>query len=508
MKKLRRYSLLCMIICFYSYSIYGMNKFYGLIGVTIPQTAKGVLGNFRLDNGYGIRDYLAQYIAFDKQITLGSARWEGFDAIENAYKQFLNHNSFAAIEGALNNNIIDKDYALNALYFSHTVARQFQEHIEYSQDFARQYSSDPEQYVWVDNNAFNSERYALLKKMKEEQKAIVKLVDFLKQRPINKEYSITSYGSIFKKEETLRRGWSAFEFDTYSNNVIKPCRIGHVHDGPLGTFDPFKEYTIHEYLKKYCEKTEDTIEWRVLKKAYNDFLFYNEPSSIQRSFEISRDVQAGKIKLIWSRSPIVYNVTKKDIKEAMFFTKAVAQAMQQYLGLDYSVCSKLYRDPNQLKDKDVRLFALLGANPAAIAQTRNGILGNFDNKQSYGTNCAVQDYLQKYIARNLQIPEHAVKSEATFLDIKKAFESFVSHNHPDAILRDFENELINKQYAKDALQFTFCVIHAFEKYLADFKDDSYEMELFDLFWQIERMKEKGYEMKFDAKGDGIHNIKE
>jgi hypothetical protein len=108
----------------------------------------------------------------------------------------------------------------------------------------------------------------------------------------------------------------------------------------------------------------------------------------------------------------------------------------------------------------------------------------------------------------LQIPEDAVTTEATLLDIKKAFESFVNHNHPDAILRDFENELISKQHAKDALVFTFWVVNAFEKYLEDCKDDVYEMELFELFWQMNRMKDKAAGMRFVEKGEWTSTTKE
>src|SRR6266446_5251474 len=182
MKKLQKYNALFIVFCYYPYFMYGMNKCYGLVTATIPQTSKGILGNFRLDKKYGLRDYLAQYIALDKQKTLNNARWQDRNSTEIAYNQFLNHNSATAILYALNNNVIDKDYALNALYFTHKVAHEFQEHIEY-----HQYSNDPEQYIWVDNGAFSPERKQLLKKVKQEQAAVIKLVDFLQQRPLNKE---------------------------------------------------------------------------------------------------------------------------------------------------------------------------------------------------------------------------------------------------------------------------------------------------------------------------------
>lgn len=360
--------MLCLVIGGYSYPIYAMNKCYGLVTATIPQTSKGILGNFRLDKKYGLRDYLAHYIAFDKQITIGSARGQDHDTTKKAYEQFLYHNSADAVLHTLNNNIIDKDYALNALYFTHTVAREFQENIEYNQYFAHKYSGDAEQYIWVDNDAFSSERHVLLKKIKEEQKTIVKLVDFLQQRPLNKEYPAQSCGSIFKKEESSK-----------------------------------------------------------------DWLFSAFPNFI-------------------------------------------------------------------MPEKIV---------PATVAQTWNGILGNFvlHDKQPYRSNRTIQDYLQKYIARNVQTPEKEIV-QVTFLDIKKAFELFAHHNHPDAIARDFEDRKITKQHAKDALEFTFWVIRALENYLVNVQDDSYEMELFDLFWLIERMKEKGYDMKFMEYGEWNSHIRE
>jgi hypothetical protein len=511
----------------YSYSMYGMlvNKKhvnhlkasgnrhfwsikkinnYGLATATMPQKSKGVLGEFRLDKTYGVRDYLGQYIAHNKKISLEDAHWEDFNAIKKAYQQFLKHNSSTAIQGTLSNNIINKDYAVQALYFTYKVVKELEAHIGYTQDFAHQYSNDPEQYIWVDNDAFKSNRRQLLKDIECEQKSIIDLVDFLQQEPANKDFKIESFGSVFKKEESSR-GWSFTLPERIEKRPI-PHRIAHVHDGVLGEFDLNREYTIQEYLKKYLDDQDDKVEWRALKKAYDDFLFYNMPSRIRDVFETSEKIKNKKIKMVWSSRPIVENATEKEVEEALLFTRDVAWAMQCYLYLD-----KIDDDCTDYEnDKDVQLFALLGAAPATTAQTWEGVLGNFvlSKKQNAKTQCTIQDYLCKYIARNLHIPEEAVESEATFLDIKKAFDVFVVHNHPDAILRDFENELITKQYAKNALQFTSWVICAFEEYLANFKDDSYEMELFELFWLINRIKATSHSMRFVEKGEWCSKTRE
>jgi hypothetical protein len=374
---MKKYSVLSLLLC--SHVIYGMliNKKYirpvkaacyrtfwskkmnnyGLIPAAIPQTSKSILGNFRLDKEYGVRNYLAQYIAFDKQVTPQSALWADFDAIKRAYQQFLTHNSSDAIQVALNNNVIDKDYAVQALYFTHKVAIELQDFVEYHQDFVHEYANHPEQCI-----------HKLLKDIKCEKKAIVSLVDFLQQKPMHKDYKRESISSVFRKE--------------------------------------------------------------------------NVPT-------IARH----------------------------FISHGIAH--------------------------DVQLFAQLGSAPATVAQTWDGLLGNFafSKKQNGKMECVIQEYLCKYIARNLEIPEDAVMNEAIFLDIKKAFDMFVNHNHPDAILRDFENEKINKQHAKDALQFTGWVIRALEEYLANFKDDSYEMELFELFWNINRIKDRSVDMRFIQKGE-------
>jgi hypothetical protein len=383
---MKKYNLLCLLLC--SHVMHGMlvakkyvrplNVAYnrdfclkkevynsGLQIATTPQTSKGVLGYFRLDKTYGVRDYLGQYIAFDKKISLGEARWENFDVIKKAYKQFLTHNSSDAIQAALNNNVIDKDYAVQALYFTYKVVRKFQEHIEYQQHFAHAYANDPEQYIWVDNDAFKSNRFDMLREIKHEKKTIVSLVDFLEQKPENKKFDLERFSeNVFKKKRSDYNGWTL-------KTPIQYQKIAHVH---------------------------------------------------------------------------------VDVK------------------------------------------------PATVAQTWEGILGNFgfSKKQKSNNRGIIQDYLCKYIARNLQISEDAVEKEATFLDIKKAFKMFVKHNHPDAILRDFEYGLINKQHAKDALLFTGWVIHAFEEYLGEIShyDASEkcliinEMEIFELFWIVDTMKDK------------------
>ena len=532
MKTLKKYSALCVVMSLYSCSLFGMlinkkclnnlsiaRKSYfwstkkmnnhGLVTATIPQKANGALGEFRLDKQYGVRDYLANYIAFNKKITQEDALWEDFDAIEKASKQFLNHNSSTAIQIALNNNVINQEYAVEALYFTHKVVTQLQHHIEYNQHFAEQYENDAEQYIWVDKNAFKPNRRELLYGIEREKKEIIDLVDFLQQKPANKMYTIKSSGGVFEKEE-VSHGWTFTLQLPAGKKRISPYRIAHTHDGVLGTFDPQKRYTIQEYLKRYRQECDDKVEWRALKTAYDDFLFFNMPSSIQHSFENSKNAK----NIIYSSRPVVENVSQKEVKQALLFTRDVARAMRYYLRLDHCVsftcqdfddctddnclCSGLYNQVAKLKDDDVTLFAQLGVEPAAIAQTWDGILGNFalSKKQNGKAQCTIQDYLCKYIARNLHIPEEAVATEATFIDIKKAFELFVGHNHPDAILRDFENELITKEHAKDALTFTFWVVNAFEKYLEDFQNDSHEMELFELFWQINRMREKSSGMRF------------
>jgi hypothetical protein len=207
MKKLQKYSLLFVVI--YCNSMYGMlnnlkagyNRHfcsktamnnYGLVTATMPQKSNGVLGNFRLDKKYGVTDYLAHYIAFDKKISLQDAVCEGFDTIAQAYKQFLNHNSSAAIQAALNNNVIDTDYAVQSLYFTHKVATQLRDYIEDKKYFTHRYVDDPEQYIWVDIHASNPNRRQLDKDVKNEQKAVIDLVDFLQQRPVNKNYKTKS----------------------------------------------------------------------------------------------------------------------------------------------------------------------------------------------------------------------------------------------------------------------------------------------------------------------------
>ncbi len=549
---MKKYSLLCVVM--YSYSMYGMlvNKKYvnhlqasgnrhfwsikkinnyGLATATMPQTSKGVLGEFRLDKTYGVRSYLGQYIAHNKKISLEDAHWEDFNAIKKAFQQFLSHNSSIAIQDTLNNNVINKDYAVHALYFTYKVVKELQEHIEYNQDFAHQYAHDPEQYIWVDNDAFKSNRRQLLKDIECEQKSIIDLVDFLQQRPVNKNDTTRLSGGVFDKRESS--SWWSFTLPERIGKRPMPHRIAHVHDGVLGAFNFNQEYTIQEYLKKYLDNQDDKVEWRALKKAYDDFLFYNMPSRIRDAFETSEKIKNKKIKMVWSSRPIVENATEKEVEEALLFTRDVTWAMQCYLHLDTTIdddCTN-YNDSDgvcygsdcfcmgrlshsnqskQLKDGDVQLFALLGVEPAKNAQTWEGVLGNFvlSKKQNAKTQCTIQDYLCKYIARNLQIPEDAVPTEATFLDIKKAFEMFVNHNHPDAILRDFGNELITKQYAKNALQFTSWVVNALEEYLANFKDDSYEIELFELFWTINRIKATSHNMRFVEKGEWCSATKE
>lgn len=535
MQQLKKYNVLFFVMSLYSCSMYGMlvtkkmnviktitrgitleinSKNYGLTAAKMPQKANGILGNFRLDKKYGVRDYLGQYIACNEQQSLEKARWEGFNAIQYAYQQFLNHNSSKAIQDALNNNVIDTDYAMHALYFTHKVITEFQEHIEYNQEFANHYSNDAEQWIWVDEKAFNVDRFDILKNIKSEKKTIVELVDFLRQQSAHKPTTRQQPDGVFKKEEFFR-DWSCTLKLPVVNHPITPYRIAYVHDGALGKFDRDRRYTIQEYLKKYLDKQDDTVEWRAIKKAYDSFLFYNMPSRIQKSFDCSKNAK---------------NITQEEIEAALAFTRDVACAMRCYLELDFYVpidcpfyfhgdcegegfCNcfaDLYDVSIVLRDEDVQLFAQLGIEPVNVAQTWDGALGDFAliKKQNGKALCAIQDYLCKYIARNLQIPETAVSTEATFLDIKKAFESFVQHNHPDAILKDFHNGTFNKEYAKNALQFTGWVIDAFEKYLSDFKDDSYEMELFELFWHINIMKEKSTSMRFIEKGEWSSAVRE
>jgi hypothetical protein len=141
---------------------------------------------------------------------------------------------------------------------------------------------------------------------------------------------------------------------------------------------------------------------------------------------------------------------------------------------------------------------------ATTAQTWNGTaLGNFvfNAKQPYRAHCTIQDYLCKYIAKDLHIAEEEVPTKAQFHDIKKSYELFMKHNHPEAILKDFEDKLITKQHAKDALEFTYWVTDALERYLKNVNDDMYKKDLFELSWQINRMKENSAGMRFVEKGE-------
>ena len=455
----------------------------GIIEATMPQKIKGVLGDFRLDKKYGVKNYLAQYIAYNSTISSIHTEYNEFNAIEKAFQQFLNHNSFTAIQVAFNKNVIDKNYAIQALYFTYKLVMELQDWV------IHQYSDDVER--WVDYATFSANRNRLLTNIESEKKEIEALVDFLQQKPVDKDDKIGRIKRIFEKEKSSECGQS-------QKNFFGSYRIAHVHEGVLGIFDPQKQYTVQEYLKKYFDQQDDTVEWRALKKAYEHFLFYNSPYWIKDVVKVPQGQE------------VIESFSRKRVTEALSFTRDVACAMQRYLELSDTLCPGLHGNLYQLTDKDVQLFALLGSEVATVAQTWDGLLGNFvfSTKQSSGVRCTIQDYLCKYIARNLQIPEDAVATEATFLDIKKAFDSFVMHNHPDAILRDFENGHISRQYAKDALQFTHWVVHAFEAYLADFKDESYEQEIFGLFWIIHRMKDKASGMRFIEKGEWRSSFKE
>lgn len=147
---------------------------------------------------------------------------------------------------------------------------------------------------------------------------------------------------------------------------------------------------------------------------------------------------------------------------------------------------------------------------ATTAQTWNGSLGKFvgNVKQPSRVHCTIQDYLCKYIAKDLKILEEEVASEARFDDIKRAYGLFMQHNHPDAILKDFEQRLITKQHAKDALEFTYWVTDALERYLKDVNNDVYKKDLVELFWQINRMKEKSAGMRFVEKDEWSSKTRE
>lgn len=509
MKKLKKYTALYVIAIFCSFSSYGMfiSKKYqkirsvhktiqlrkssdGIITATMPQRASsGVLGDFRLDKEYGVRCYLAKYLVYDINHSTESAPLEGFQTTVNAFQRFMKHNSSDAIIDALNDKKIDTEYAVKSLYFTYKIVEKFGKDIVYDMLFADKYSNDPERYIWVDRNASNKDRSMMMGELEKEEKNIEELIDFLQQKPINKKDSLLSSSKIFKKPESSSRYF--FNFKSRSDNIA-PTKIAHMHNGVLGNFALNHEYTIQQYLQKYLEKNDDKIEWHALKEAYSNFLAYNAPSVIQDSFNTE----------LWGSKLTAIGASSKDGERALLFTKDVARAMQRYLQLDDLECFTLQKDVNALTNNDVYLFAKLGKKPADVAQTWDGILGNFvsTNKPSTKIACTIQDYLQKYIARNLQIPEEVVKQNATFLDIKKAFEQFIKHNHPQAIMSDFMDELISKQDAKDALEFTFWVVCALQDYLNDFDDNGYEQELFDLYWQIQKI-EKLQDMRFMEKGE-------
>ena len=200
MAVLKKHGVMCLVICSYSLAMQGMllknkyqkmsiiksrmhtdlptihNQVYGLKTEAMPQTLTGIFGEFKFDKKYGIRDYLGQYIAVDKQESLNC------DVIEKAYREFLKHNSSHAINLALTNKVIDIGYAVKALYFTQRVTEEFEDFIESNLKFTNQQQDDPERYIWAHKHSFYTKRTQLLKDVQDEQKAVVALVDFLHQK--------------------------------------------------------------------------------------------------------------------------------------------------------------------------------------------------------------------------------------------------------------------------------------------------------------------------------------
>jgi hypothetical protein len=174
MKKLKIHDLLLVVLSFTALSTYGMltravtrrsylknycmkikTGNFGIAQAMIPQTATGIFGQFRLDRDYYVGYFLAPYIARNIQKPLREACLVGWQNHKIAYEKFLQHNSSAAIRKALDDDVIDMEYAKRALYFTQKVAWAFQNSIEEDREFTHKYSNDAEQYIYCDESLFS-----------------------------------------------------------------------------------------------------------------------------------------------------------------------------------------------------------------------------------------------------------------------------------------------------------------------------------------------------------------
>lgn len=306
-------------------------KNYGSKPVTIPQTAGGIFGSFKLDGYYGIRVMLAPYIAFNENISLYSAKWENWQKTQRAYDCFLQHNSTDAIVKALDNNSIDTEYAIRALYFSQKVAWSFEEHLEYNRKFTSSYSDDSEQYIYTDSSLYSTQCSQLLRLLEKEQNKIASLVDFLQQSP--KGPSLTDEHTKAKRmglTTPMPRGWSGFIFsdrqDPKSHKFSKRnIELITIPQGWKNTFlgnfpDRRYGYTIYDFLRKYLaiglqvseSKVEDKAQLCDIKEAFECFLYHNSPDRIYNAFDAKE--------IDWHKA-----------YDALYFTRFVTSALEKYI---------------------------------------------------------------------------------------------------------------------------------------------------------------------------------
>jgi hypothetical protein len=309
-------------------------RLFGIKVATMPQTAKGVLGDFRLDKKYNVRELLASYIAADKKIDLQCAQWASWQDTQKAYGYFLGHNSAINIKKSLNDNVIDTRYAIRSLYFTQKVAWTFEDLLKYNQEFTHLYSNDAEQWVWCDRTIQSKECNQLLHDITIEQESVATLVDFLSQKPVgeslvsqNKRMSLRDIGS----EVSSANAWPTCIFDAEEkkeiNHPIKTAENPQTRESDiLGSFvnSDFNLYKITDYLRNYLardlkiekEYVDTQAKIKDIKKAFQIFLHHNHPVIIYEMLKQQR-------------------IEKVHAEAILEFTCHVIFALERYLNKDH-----------------------------------------------------------------------------------------------------------------------------------------------------------------------------
>jgi len=432
---------------------------------TLPQTARGALGNFRLvSKEYTINQFLKKYLK--KNEFKDPSRLD----IQKAYELFLGHNSADALKKALSNNEIDEKFALKALFFSKFVASSYRQYLRNSTSWSDEIDEEDDRLT---NHLSN-------KIKKENDRLTDRLID-----EIEKENDrLTDLMAILSKKYKNDEVKSYHRQSLQCIMSIKPRHTVFLHYDTLGYFDKKIHYTVQEYLKKLIVEQmgtaeyekhmiNNTVSWKYIKAAYLYFLQYNRPSHIKSKEE----------EWVMCNGPILpgYRLNY-DRYDALLLTRQVANSLQHYLKLPKSevlssstiAMEEFYssatarEEIEKLTDKDVELFKKFGIEQLCESQTNEGLLGNFDKRRSY----TIYDYLQKYLAKILEVPEKAVRTEASFFAVKKAFEMFLQHNNINEIFK--EDTYITKEINSEELFFTERVVCAMQSYLKQLPLNSLE----------------------------------